>query len=162
DHGHATLSRRQRRVLLRPETEEDTELEPEGVAGKLGVDVLAIGSAAGDGRTQTSAVSLRIGDWSSSAVVFGDRSWRRSMLRWTMTDPRPFSTMPVAWTTAFGGVARHDDVPMPHQGNQHGKGYLIDVDASVEGSPLPNIEDPAELLTQPGQTVAPFGFAPLP
>lgn len=162
DGGRASLSRRQQRVLLRPEVEEDVEFEPEGVVGKVGVDVVAVGSAAGDGRTQTSAVSVRIGEWSSCAVVFGDRRWRRSMLRWTVTDPLPFSTMPVAWTTAFGGTARHNDVPMLHQGNPLGKGYIIDIDDRVDGSPLPNIEDPAELLTQPGQTVTPFGFAPLP
>src|SRR5690606_15505565 len=55
-----------------------------------------------------------------------------------------------------------NDVPVVHHGNPLGKGYIVDVDDQVDGTPLPNIEDPAELLTQPGQTVVPFGFAPLP
>lgn len=160
--GRASLSRRQRRVLLKPETEEGVELEPEGVIGKVGVDVVALGSAAGNGRTQTTAVTIRVGEWSSSALVFGDRHWERSMLRWTASDPLPFSEMPVAWTNAFGGTARQDEVPMRHQGNPDGKGYILDLDDSVDGSPLPNVEDPAELITRPGQTVTPIGFAPLP
>ncbi|MFO7564309.1 MAG: DUF2169 domain-containing protein [Enhygromyxa sp.] len=161
-NGRPALSRRQRRVLLQPNTEEGVELEPEGVIGKLGVDVVAIGSAAGDGRTRVSAVSIGIGEWCSSAAVYGDRCWRRSMLRWTATDPEPFYELPISWTAAFGGTARHRQSPVQHQGNPLGKGYIVDLDDGVEGAPLPNVEDPSELLERPGQTVTPFGFAPLP
>jgi hypothetical protein len=104
---------------------------------------------------------MRIGSWSSYAIVHGDRSWKRSMLRWGSTNARPFSEMPVSWSTAFGGVARQNDTPIPHDANPRGKGYIIDTDG-IDGTPLPNIEDPEDLLEYPGQRVRPFGFAPLP
>jgi hypothetical protein len=161
-NGRASLSRRQRRVLMAPETEDGVDFEPEGVLGKVGVDLIVVGAAAGDGHTRVSAVSVRIGEWSSRALVFGDRRWRRSLRRWTATEPSAFFEMPVAWSTAFGGIARCNGIPLAHQGNPQGKGYIIDVDDDIEGAVLPNVEDPEDLLERPGQTVQPFGFAPLP
>src|SRR5690606_6479106 len=103
DRGRAWLSARQRPVLRRPKTEDGITLEPETVLGKAAVDVLVLGAAAGDGRTGISSVAVEIGTWSSQALVFGDRFWRRSLLRWRATDPQPFSEIPVTWVTAFGG-----------------------------------------------------------
>jgi hypothetical protein len=160
--GQVTLSPRQRPVLFAPHDVGGVEFEPETVLGKVGVDILAVGSAAGGGDTRVSSVAMRVGDWSSHAVVFGDRVWRRSMLSWVATDPMPFAEVPVNWSTAYGGIARQNEVPIPHQGNPHGKGYVLEVDRSVEGLPLPNVEDPRDLVQRPGQQVQPFGFAPLP
>ncbi|HLT35235.1 MAG TPA: DUF2169 domain-containing protein [Enhygromyxa sp.] len=162
DRGHASLSARQRPVLRKPASEEGITLEPETVLGKAAVDVLAIGAAAGDARTRISSVAVQIGAWSSTALVFGDRTWRRSLRRWSATEPQPFSAIPISWATAFGGVARFRGAPLPHAANPAGKGYLVDVDEHGEGAPLPNIEDPDDRLDHPGQLVRPLSFAPLP
>jgi hypothetical protein len=162
DRGRVSLSARQRPVLRRPQTEDGITLEPETVLGKAAIDVLALGAAAGDGRTRISSVAVQIGEWSSQALVFGDRFWRRSLLRWSATEPQPFSQIPVTWAHAFGGVARFRDTPLLHPSNPAGKGYVADLDAYGEGTALPNIEDPSGRLEQPGQLVCPLSFAPLP
>jgi hypothetical protein len=36
-------------------------------------------------------------------AVFGDRSWRPSILGSSMTEPTPFTEMPLTWDRAFGG-----------------------------------------------------------
>ena len=105
---------------------------------------------------------MHIEEWSIQALVFGDRFWRRSFLTWRATEPKPFSQIPVTWATAFGGVARFRDTPLPHPSNPEGKGYVVDLDAHGDGTALPNVEDPLDRLEQPGQLVCPLSFAPLP
>ena len=84
-------------------------------------------------------------------VVLGDRFWRPGVLGSSMTDPAPFTVMPLTWERAFGG----DKYPK----NPLGRGF-----AAAEGSdqvPLPNVETPSHLVTSPSQRPEPAGFGPL-
>ena len=162
DRGGEQLSRHQWPVFRGSRAMEGTTIEPETTLGKAGVDVVVLGDAAGDGRTGNGSIALGIGEWSSHALAFGDRFWRRARSRWRATAPQPFTQMPVTWATAFGGVAKFRGALLPHPSNPEGKGYIAELDAHGEGTALPNIEDPSDQLEQPGQLVCPLSFAPLP
>ncbi|MCW2248037.1 uncharacterized protein YjbI with pentapeptide repeats [Azospirillum fermentarium] len=99
---------------------------------------------------------LRIGPVDKRLIVFGDRSWnpvpgpRRAMA----TAPLPFTAMPLTWANAFGGPAFAD--------NPVGKGHNA-IDRVMAGEapvPLPNVENPADLIASPRDTPVPAGFGP--
>jgi uncharacterized protein YjbI with pentapeptide repeats len=81
--------------------------------------------------------------------VFGDR-------RWTLmgpTDPEMFSRMPLDYAHAFGGEKFAQ--------NPLGKGHAKTKDAAgTESHPLPNVEDPRNLIKSEGDRPAPASFAP--
>ena len=77
-------------------------------------------------------------------AVVGDRVWKGSV----PTPPEPFVTKPILWENAFGGEG--------FAPNPHGKGFQ-----PKEGSPLPSVEDPKNLLTSMRKTPDPVSFAPL-
>lgn len=80
-------------------------------------------------------------------VVFGDRQWELT----GATPPAPFSKMPVDYTRAFGGEG-FDKNPI-------GRGARAIVDGETEIHPLPNIEDPRELVTKKGDRPNPASLA---
>src|SRR3954451_2884143 len=57
------------------------------------------------GRAQVSAVAFRVGSVNKQLAVFGDRYWTRNVLKGSMSDPEPFTSMPLKWENSFGGVA---------------------------------------------------------
>jgi hypothetical protein len=69
-------------------------------------DVVVHGHAcAPDGRPVTKMeVSLAVGSSVKRLQVVGDRRWERSMGSWLMTPPSQFTTMPVTYDRAFGGM----------------------------------------------------------
>jgi uncharacterized protein YjbI with pentapeptide repeats len=84
-------------------------------------------------------------------LVFGDRYWRGGTFGRSMTEPAPFTQMPLGWERAFGGES--------YPKNPLGRGI-----AAAEGNdeiPLPNVEDPAACVSSPGQRPEPAGFGPL-
>src|SRR5262245_50449431 len=62
---------------------------------KPGTDVTLSGTchAPGGKPTTVCPVTLRVGGWSKTLAVIGDRSWTRKLLMTVMTDPAPFTTM---------------------------------------------------------------------
>lgn len=149
----------------------DAELQPRWVPGcdfwptKEYTDVAVRGSAHGAGgrAVSTSTVRLGVGDTVRSIKVFGDRAIEWSAHRQLRFGaPLPFTEMPLRWTHAYGGwdsrvsfekdpmtvadVARLEfDHPGVYPRNPFGRGYLV-VDEPCEAL-LPNLEDPAQLLT---------------
>jgi len=77
-------------------------------------------------------------------AVIGDRVWKRDAAGALVPgEPAPFLTMPLTYERAFGGAAPTEHgVDMPYQANPLGRGFYLD-EASAEGQPLPNLEDPA-------------------
>ena len=102
------------------------------------------GYAPGGRPTERMAVELRIGDWSKSFCVVGDRAWYSSGGP-RATAPAPFTRMPLSYDYAFGGVdSRHPD-PTRHAAfwpNPVGRGFHQHLAGKwLEGSPLPNTEE---------------------
>lgn len=87
--------------------------------------------------------------------VFGERAWRYDS--WLCIDePKPFVSMPLSYTNAFGGPH--------HPGNPVGRGYDHNRLAALIGAnsrPMPNLERVGEPVRRHWVRYAPAGFGPL-
>ena len=152
----------------------DEELQPRFPPGsdywldKQSTDVVIRGSAfAPAGRpTPSMFVSAQIGRTTKRIAVFGKRLVEWSQGRPRLGRPEPFTEMPLLHQNAYGGLDNRVPIPaeleedymrtvalgmqFDHPGlyprNPVGKGYLVLPDP-VDGIELPNLEDPADMLT---------------
>lgn len=127
---------------------------------KPATDVLLQGRAIAQApETRVADVTLKVGPLSKTVRVFGDRRWEGSGDRLKPSAPQPWERMPLRWEFAFGGVAGPgSDAHEPR--NPVGRGIGADA-ASLQGTPLPNLEDPAALITGPADRPPPACFAPI-
>jgi hypothetical protein len=123
---------------------------------KQATDVLMVGHAhaLGEKPSTASEVSVRVGEWSKRALVFGDRRWTRELSGWWLSDPEPFTRMPLVYERAFGG----EDEEQVYEANPVGVGFA---EAPKDGLVAPNFEDPDDLLRSPGARPRPMGFGPI-
>ena len=131
---------------------------------KPATDVLLLGTAyAPRGRLTTQMeVSLAAGPLRKAIRVFGDRVWERRGVVPSMSNPASFETMPLVWERAYGGMDHKGKELRAEVRNPVGTGYHSkDGEKPLDGSRLPNLEDPAELITGWKQTPAPACFAPI-
>ena len=138
---------------------------------KSGTDVVVFGGIhAPAGRAvRELRASCRVG--MRSHVVQATR--RRRVVRrngaWAFTDPEPFTTLPLGWKEAYGGIDRWarpaldaefvdpfrpwvdfdltDVTPAAYPRNPVGRGFVIRETQELEGMDLPTLEDPNDLLT---------------
>lgn len=92
------------------------------------------------------SVRVQLGAIDKTLYVVGNRRFGL----FGITEPEPFTEMPITWQNAFGGEG--------YAPNPMGKGV-----APVRGEggsvhPLPNIEDPRHLIRSPGDRPPPAGF----
>jgi hypothetical protein len=135
-------------------------------------DVLLAGSAhAANGPVTSLDTGVEVGAARKGVRVIGPR---RIALgaggRIAFTAPEAFTTMPLTWDQAYGGIDAHagelihgprgrglgvprgiDAAPFNHvlyPRNGAGRGYFLDVDRErLGGAPLPNLEDPTDPVT---------------
>ena len=99
-------------------------------------------------------VTARLGGWAKQLYVFGDRYWYPQAGLWSISAPKPMTTMAVTWGNAFGGS--HFTT------NPLGKGAApIELTSGQSLHPLPNIESPERLIRRKSDRPAPAGFGPL-
>jgi len=128
------------------------QYEADTAPAKSGTDVVLVGHAVSARPVRELDVMLTAGPVAGVARVFGDRVWRRVFGSWKPSEPVPFYRMPLVYERAFGGK----DEPR----NPVGRGFFAHhTQAHIEGTELPNIEDPRALLTSPEDRPAPVGFA---
>lgn len=128
--------------------------------GKPGTDVLLVGHAyARDERPIARIqVSLSVAERRSQVLVTGDRTWSDGK----PTNPIPFTTMPLVWERAYGGVHRMSDRVLAEERNPVGCGFAGECSADeMQQHPVPNLEDPAAPLQKLGQLSTPSCFAPI-
>ena len=130
---------------------------------KKGTDVVLVGHAyAKGGSARVIEVKLKAGHLNKRVRVFGDRMWCRALGAWRSTDPRPFDTMPLVYERAFGGEDKAHPNPSKHgleQRNPVGTGFaVLGRKERLEELPLPNLEDPADLIGGWGDKPRPAGF----
>lgn len=120
--------------------------------------------APGGRPTERVAVGVRIGDWSKSFAVVGNRFWFKSG-GVGATSPEPFTSLPINYDRAFGGAdLRHED-PMQHAAfasNPSGRGFHRHmIDEWLRGSPLPNTEELKNPVTEPDGNYRPMALGPV-
>jgi len=127
-------------------------------------DVLLNGSAyAPDGRpVKKLPVSLQVGSMKKEFNVVGDRTWQVSMLGYSHSSPKPFTTMPISYDSAFGGSDNlHPDESKhtAHMLNPVGNGYHgIFTEELMDGQPLPNTEECGKSIKFPNGKYRPMAF----
>jgi hypothetical protein len=113
------------------------------------------------GKTRQMNVGIRVGSVMQKAVVFGDRTGFKSI-----TSPDLFERMPLTWENAYGGLDNSHDDSKHHDANPAnpvGKGFMAKrTKLNLNSIPLPNIENPAQLLNAALDSPAPVGFGPVP
>jgi uncharacterized protein YjbI with pentapeptide repeats len=112
-------------------------------------EVLVVGSAFPPGGAGTvAAPRVAIGGVDKTLHVVGDRRWRDG----AATAPLPFTEMPITYERAFGGPG--------YALNPTGKGASPARAGEEEIHPLPNIEDPRNLVRSPEDRPPPAGLGP--
>ncbi len=131
---------------------------------KPGTDVVLVGNAwapRSKGVEQLD-VTLTVANRTKTVRVFGDREWSGGLLGVSISPPEPFESMPLVYERAFGGVHQVDpDKPeiLAEERNPIGVGFRGKrKPKEMAGTPLPNLEDPAQPIKKPGDLVAPAGF----
>ena len=125
-------------------------------------DVVLVGQAyAPQGRPAGHVdVLLEVGPLRKALRVFGNRHWlfpSRAVMIPVISPPEAFTEMPLRYELAFGGIDRKGGKWCDK--NFIGKGFLGKKSkASVDGKPLPNIEDPARLITSWDDEPSPAGY----
>lgn len=140
--------------------------ESEMVAEHPGTDVIVIGSAhAPGGRPLRSLdVSVSVGSIFRRVRVFGDRVWEGGILGVRMSTPTAFTAMPLLYERAYGGRVITDERTGAFQHeprNPIGTGFAVKAEDAI-GRPLPNLEDPADLVSSWRSRPKPAGLGPIP
>jgi hypothetical protein len=133
---------------------------------KPGTDVLLTGKAYAPGGRATTwmDVSMAVGPLRKTVRVFGDRVWKTGTkeLSYSISEPQPFETMPLMWERAFGGIEKTVKPARAETRNPVGTGFRTsEVQESIAGVRLPNLEDPASPISSWNQRPQPACFAPI-
>ncbi|MFC1586467.1 DUF2169 domain-containing protein [Fibrobacterota bacterium] len=131
--------------------------ESDLVAFKPMTDIVVIGNAcAPKGKKAYHLdVSCQVGDAKKTLRVFGNRRVYVTGTGIAFSDPEPFEELPTHYGLAYGGMDEQseDDMQYAYLKNPVGKGFIVRKNpAALQDLPLPNLEDPAKLLT-PGNLV---------
>ncbi|MEZ4374686.1 MAG: DUF2169 domain-containing protein [Polyangiaceae bacterium] len=131
------------------------------VGGELGETTLDVGMPKRAGELLLQAVAhpkepvkacrvrAKLGTLERALYVSGDRYWKDGKA----TEPTPFQELPISWENAFGGEGFGK--------NPGGKGFAPK-GQEHHFRPLPNIENPDQLLRSPSMQPEPVSFLPVP
>jgi hypothetical protein len=130
-------------------------------------DVLLNGSAYAPGGKPAGrvTVSLRVGSWSKSFDVVGNRVWQAGALCIAVSNPEPFTVMPISYNNAWGGIDKSQEDPLKHHYyplNHAGVGYHeYSSGKYMDGKPLPNTEESGNKISNPKGKYRPMAFGPI-
>jgi len=130
---------------------------------KLATDIALIGHAyAPNGQATESLVTLQVGNLQKSIKVFGDRYWEKTIGFSIATKPVPFEKIPLIYERTFGGVDGSHSDPKKHESETHnpvGVGFRAKKSKlPIDGTKLPNLENPRKLIKSPDDRPDPVGF----
>lgn len=128
-------------------------------------DILLHGSAYAPGGQPAFSVpvGIRIGTWSKSFNVIGDRVWDCPGVMISPGRPKPFLTLPITYDRAFGGndnVSPDPDEHSAYMPNPIGRGYRQRF-IGINGTPMPNTEEIGNPVTSPNGSYRPMSFGPI-
>jgi hypothetical protein len=130
-------------------------------------DVLLNGSAyAPNGKpVERVQVTLQVGTLSKSFNVVGNRAYKAGTLYIAVSNPEPFTVMPISYDNAFGGVDRTHENAAKHRWhllNHAGVGFHADTSSkALNDKPLPNTEEVGHPVSKPGGNYKPMAFGPV-
>ncbi|ABC33670.1 uncharacterized protein conserved in bacteria [Hahella chejuensis KCTC 2396] len=136
--------------------------EPEAVPLKLTTDVVLVGHAVPEKEGDSAVkVGVKVGPVSKIVQVYGNRLWDKVGDTFQPTPPQPIERIPLNYEHAFGG--RDPRVPEGEPqymstSNPVGKGYMAPGQDCLVGMPLPNLEDPRQLIQSWRDQPSPAGF----
>jgi hypothetical protein len=138
--------------------------EAQNAYTRPGTDIYITGRAwapAGQ-RVRQLLTAARVGPCKKGAQVFGDRVWTRGMLGLRPSVPLPFESMPLVYERSFGGKspAKEGEQPLYEPRNPVGCGLYRSAAAALDG-PVPNLENPLDLIEGPTDRADPAGYGPI-
>jgi hypothetical protein len=122
-------------------------------------EVLLHGHAYSPGRAPTTQVdvTMQVGPIKKTLRVTGDRVWQGGALSSRVSAPVLFEKMPLTYERAYGGRDESDPKkPTWETRNPVGVSFR-----SLDGTPLPNVEDPKHLIGPWSRQTQPAGFGPI-
>lgn len=126
--------------------------------GKAATDIIMLGHAIAPEQKEVNQldVNLSVGAVNKTVRVFGDRQW----IDGRITPPAPFKSMPMVYEKAFGGThIVEGKIDSAETRNPVGQGFIGSrKQGETDGVMLPNIEDPALLITAQSDNPAPVCF----
>jgi hypothetical protein len=168
DQGNLSLAHEQRPLVHTDEHYGEPEsscvkYESDFAQCKPLTDVIVVGKAVSPGGHPIIEllVRLELAGWSKDVLVVGERRWVRGLAELVPSRPVPFVEMPLTFDRAFGG---QDDSKGPglvaaELRNLAGVGLHVHRDArAIEGTSLPNLEDPRERISSRRDRPQPIGF----
>ncbi len=132
---------------------------------KPGTDVVLVGSARSRDEEPVSElmVYLQVGSVDKAIRVVGDRTWVGGLFGPHLSEPELFTSMPLTWDRAFGGMDHEDHEGAPeqfHPDNPAGRGFRLKRSATpVEGSLAPNLEPHDQPLRSAKKPIPAVNFA---
>jgi len=128
---------------------------------KLNTDIVVNGHAYAPGGRPAAKVVVRlhVADVDKSLTVFGERTWKRTVIGLSPSEPLPFDKLPLVYERAYGG----HDPGAPHGAwdvrNPVGIGYALH-GHDAAGRPLPNVER-RDALIGSWNDPEPAGYGPI-
>ncbi|KAA5841503.1 DUF2169 domain-containing protein [Pseudomonas chlororaphis] len=135
--------------------------------GKPRCDVLLNGNChAPHGKPATVVtVAIKAGSLIKAFNVVGPRTYEAGLLSASPATPQPFTTLPISYNNAYGGVDRTHQDPAKHRWyplNHAGVGFHPKATAAqLHGKPLPNTEELDNPVTKPQGGYRPMAFGPI-
>jgi hypothetical protein len=128
-----------------------------------GVDIFILGAARPPHGQSANVIDVQaeLGEWRYGVRVFGNRFWQHTAFGLAPSAPAPITSIPLTLANAFGGKVKWDGLDAPFGPNPDGKGFYLDA-AEAEAKPLPNIEDPACLISKWDDRPMPVGMGLCP
>ena len=110
-------------------------------------------------------VGMAIGPVAKAIDVVGNRHWESVLMSAEPSEPEPFTSMPISYDYAFGGVDDTDpdeELAPAYLPNPVGRGWFkYRSRGLIEGRPLPNCESPGEETEVPWEDYTPASFGPI-
>jgi hypothetical protein len=126
-------------------------------------DVLVNGCAhaPAGGAVRSIEVGLEVGPIRKRFRTVGHRYWERGLISGLMTEPEPFTSMPISYDCAFGGADASDDNSkiMTYAHNPVGIGYYPLTRGRATGrNKLPNTEEIGKSVSDTNSSYRPMSF----
>lgn len=141
-----------------PEQGGSVRFESDLVPFKPKADILLAGHAYAPGGRAIPHLetSVQVGSRQQTVVIFGDRYWDPVGNHNYMTPTQPFTTLPLVYERAFGGMDTLNGAV--YAANPVGRGFRAKRPPDDQPFPLPNLERPDQLIQTWQDRPLPAGF----